>query len=511
MKGIELFDAKPVLYCKLNQGIFKDKFYFGKTVFVDSQKTDTVVLSDRDVWADYSSIKKLSGKNRVPIGENELFLNGFHYKQNLVEMFPVWGNEGVKTFLGGVTVSGKQLFEEIRGKLEHFIDVEDKRVLDLVAIYIISTYCFTIFNSIGYLFFYADKETGKTKFMQLIGLICFNPINATNPSESALFRLCDCAQPTLLIDDYEKIEDDKRVVINQILKVGYKKGGQTIRCEKINDRFEPQQFDVYCPKVITNTSGLDSITLSRCIVLRLLKTKTEKGRLEPDESNPCWQGLRDSCYNFVLENWAKIRENYQNCKLEDFNNRQFELVKGLLAVAQTIEPTIAESLIGFLKASFEDRDLQDITNDWGFILFSSMLKTVEKPRFYAVSEVSVWCRENIGMNSEAALVRWIGKTLSKIPLFQKRRVGSGVEYFLNKELVQDYMERTGYPIDTTQTTLTTLKFNNDEIQEMTESIYDICTFCKQNTLVKYTSVKAIGRNYCEECITKAPEKLAYYV
>jgi hypothetical protein len=302
----------------------------------------------------------------------------------------------------------------------------------------------------------------------------------------------------LLIDDFEKIEDEKQPAIMQILKIGYKRDGQTIRTEKIKDRFEPQVFDVYSPKVISNTGGLDSITVSRCIVIRLLKTKTKKGSLEPDEYDSIWQRIRDQCYSFVLQNWEKIRANYLNYKTEAFNNRKLELVRGVLAVAETISPEIAKNLEGFLKQSFEDRDLQDVTNDWSFILFSSMLERVQEERFYAVSEIGEWCKYKIGIEKDAALVRWIGKTLSKISLFKKRRVGSGVEYFLTKDLVKDYMERTGYPIDTTLTTPTT-QYKGDEVREMKDPILDTCFTCKQQKFVKWTSVKVIGRNYCQEC------------
>jgi len=509
MQNIDIFNNPSPVNHKLGQGIFHNKFYFGRLVFIESQSTNALIFCDGSTLADYSAIKKVSGNIKTPLGENELMINGFNYRYNLPDFIPSWSNNGVNSFLANEIVDSKKLFEEINTELDYYLDVNEKRILDLVTIYVIATYCFSLFNSIGYLFLNSDKESGKTKLMRLIGLMCFNPVNATNPSESALFRLCNSVQPTLLIDDFEKIEDDKQQSIMQILKIGYKRDGQTIRTEKIKDSFEPQVFDVYSPKVISNTGGLESITLTRCIVIRLLKTKTTKGALEPDEYSTKWQQIRDLCYSFVLQNWEKIRKNYLDYKTDSFNNRQLELVRGLLAVAETISPEVATNLEGYLKQSFEDRDLQDISNDWSFILFNSMLENTNEEKFYAVSEVSAWCKYKIGIEKDAALVRWIGKTLSKISLFKKRRVGSGVEYFLTKALVKDYMERTGYPIDTTLTTPTTL-YKDDEIKELEEPISDTCFSCKQSKFVKYSSVKVIGRNYCEDCF-KSPRLLHEYV
>ncbi|MBT4870448.1 MAG: hypothetical protein HON47_02655 [Candidatus Diapherotrites archaeon] len=489
-----LFQVVEQSKYKINQGAFKNNFYFGKTVIIDNQKTDAIILSNKDVLVDLSQIK-IDSK---PKGSSELKEKGFTYVDSLLEICPTWSNSGITEFLEGKKVEGEELFNLIREKLDYYIDVQDKRFLDFVTVYDISTYCYSLFNSIGYLFLYSEKESGKTKLMNLIELICFNPINATNPSESSLFRITNSLQPTLLIDDFENLEKEKQAVLNQLLKVGYKRSGQTIRNEKVGQSFVPKKFDVYCPKVITNTTGLDSITVSRCIVLRMLRTKTTKGSREPNENDQTWQEIRDSCYNFVLNNWKKISESYLDCEIKDFKNRQLELVRGPLAVAKTINEKLYADLVPFLKECFEDRDLEDISTNWEYILFSSLFENISEKRFYSVGELSELCVGKIGIEKEASLRRWIGKTISKIPLFKKRRVGSGVEYLLSQELVQEYMERTGYPIENTLTTLTTLS-NGDKIKELDQPILDSCFHCKERQFVKYSVVGYPGKNYCDKC------------
>lgn len=450
MQSNDLFEQGDLVKLKLNQGIFVDRYYFGRRVIVNGQPTLAVILSDKSTLADLSSITVGDGKEKIVLGVNEFEVAGFAYKGGILSMFPSWSNNGVKAYLVGSNVSSIELFNKIRSKFDYFLDVKDPRLLDLVAVYTISTYCYSIFNSIGYLLLHSEKESGKTKMMDLIGLMCFNPVNATNPSESALFRVCDAGQPTLLIDDYENLEKEKRAVVNQLLKVGYKRGGQTIRSEKVGDTFEPQTFDVYCPKVISNTTGLDGITLNRCIVLRLLKTKTDKGAREPDEEDPAWQAIRDDCYTFVMNNWQAIQIAYRSYQAANFNNRQLELVKGLLSVAKIIDSTLATTLEDFLKESFEDRDMQDLTGDWKYLMFNSMLNNVAEPRFYAVSEISEWCRGTVGVDLGTKLNHWVGKQLSGVSLFKKRRVGKGVQYHLSKALVKEYMELQGYPVEDTQ-------------------------------------------------------------
>ncbi len=452
--GKELFEKPEIRIQNLSQGMYDGKFYYGKVVRIGEQKVDTLILSSRVCLADYSEIRM----NGMGFGQNEITDAGFHYRHGLMEMPYRWSNHSAYSFLNGdsLEVNPKILFNRIREVLEYYMDVHDERILDLIAVYILGTYCYSLFNSYGYLFFNCERESGKTKLMMLIELMCFNPVNATNPSESALFRACEYTKPTLLIDDYEKIEDEKQKIINQILKVGYKKGGQTIRTEKRNGKYEPVLFDVYSPKVISNTGELDSITLTRCIVLRLLKTKTEKGKLEPVDMDPKWQDIRDQGYLFTMQHWAEILQNYREYHSGKFNNRNLELVKGTLAIAKLIDDGLHDKIEDFLAETFTDRDLQIQEGDWEFTLFQRIGEQVTAERHYAVSEISEWCVGHIVLDSTkpGSLPRWIGKKLSKVPIFKKRHMAQGMEYYLSPSIVRDYLERRGHSIPPTLTALT---------------------------------------------------------
>ncbi|MFH1752011.1 MAG: hypothetical protein ABH821_03695, partial [archaeon] len=179
---------------------------------------------------------------------------------------------------------------------------------------------------------------------------------------------------------------------------------------------------------------------------------------------------------------------------------QLELVKGILALTQVIEPEIEKNVIGFLKESFEDRDLQDLSNDWKYLLFCSMLKNVGEAKFYPIKSISEWAAEEISFDNPAKLKNWIGKTLSRIPLFKKRRIGKGIEYHLSPSSIKEYMDLTGFPTDTTEPSPIIITIDGDKVKDIGEPILDNCSICGKREYVKYCSIEKIGKNYCGECI-----------
>jgi len=205
-----------------------------------------------------------------------------------------------------------------------------------------------------------------------------------------------------------------------------------------------------------------------------------------------------------MQNWEEILETYKQYNSERFNNRSLELVKGILSIAKFIDQETHDKIESYLEQSFLDRDTEDLITNWDYNLLKTMYDhcTTQK-EWCASSVVSVWLREILpDDNQPKHLPNWIGKKLSKIPLFKKRRVGAGVEYLINKELIKRYMESKGYPLDPTHTTPTTLELKGDKLKELESEFKDTCCLCNEIKPIKFTSIIAIGKNYCKECVVR---------
>lgn len=485
----------------LSQGIYKDHWYFGKCIELNDRPVDSIIFDDGRVYLNMKQSFTLKDKEFIT-ARNQIKELGIEYSDSLMPVKNTWSQVGLKNFVEKLKTSSVDsvdsvgenelglnslLSSEKRAQIryllihnienngttltytttsqttlttllttlkniqEFFMDVSDKRVFTITSLYIICTYCFELFNAIGYLFFCSDSGSGKTKYADIIRFLSFSSINATNPSEAVLFRILQQTRGTLLIDDYENIDDKRKGAIDQILKVGYKRGGQTIRAEKIGDSYVPKFFDVYSPKIITNTIGLDSITYSRCIPIHLLKTTTNKGMLDPSEFDDIWGKVRDQCYEFVMFNWKEIRDAYFSLRVEELNNRDLELVKPLLALAKFFGDDIFEETKSYLLKIFRERDMYDFGDDWDFVLFDSIRDYFGdsgsiKSEWLTSNEILdlMMQRLTIDEGNAKPSVRWIGRTLGRIDLIEKRRLAKGMQYRFDTNSLHKYMKARGW-------------------------------------------------------------------
>ena len=474
-----VMNAKDITFQSLAQGEFAGHWYFGKQVDADGKKIDCLIFDNGQVLINEQ--QKAKSKKDAEDLIDHIKESGLHYNKPLIQLENKWSSGSITSFISqcssvvkcsyldmrenealdtktttlttpSTLTTQSTILDNITTLQLHYMDLHNEKLTNLTSCYIIASYCYELFDSIGYLFFCSDSGSGKTKWAQIIQYCGFNSLNATNASESALFRATEQAKGLLAIDDYENIEEDKKNTIDQILKVGYKRGGKTFRSEKVGDNYVPTSYDVYCPKLITNTVGLDSVTYSRCVPIHLLKTTTDKGRLNPNGKDLVWQNIRDACYVWVMENWKEIKKNYKELDIQELNNRDLELVKPLLAVAKTIGQEQFLELKTLVVDLFSNRDMFDYTNDWDYILFHALYKYKENDSLTAEAWMSTkecldLMLQDMHFEAEDKIkpgVKWVGKVLSRIDLFKKRRVAAGVEYLISKEALVKFMKSRGW-------------------------------------------------------------------
>lgn len=479
----------------LAQGEINGKWYFGKELRMKQRQVDSVLLEDGKFLVNEKMMFVPNKQNMEKINEvtDHISEYGFRVGKALLTPNNYLSKETLKEYSNVVSVvsavsesmeeyykkrleltthttyntlttlttqttqqaiepNTMSLRDLIKSVQDYYMDLHDQSLTTLTTHYILSTYIYQLFTSLGYLFLCSDSGTGKTKWATIIQLLSFNSINATNTTESAMFRIVEQSKGTLLIDDYDRIDEKKKAPIDQLLKVGYKRSGKTCRSEKIGDNYVPVFFDVYCPKIITNTEGLDPVTYSRCIPLHLIKTLTNKGRLDVKESDVFWQNIRDQCYLWAFKNWRKVKENYENLKIDSLNNRDLELVKPILAVAKTYSEEDYEVVLGIVKKIFENRDMFDYTADWDFVLFNALRKHYSNNQQSIDGEMQTKAVLQLMLgdmyfeedDKKRPSAKWVGRLLSRIDLFPKKRESAGVVYTFTLESIEKYMKTRGW-------------------------------------------------------------------
>ena len=173
--------------------------------------------------------------------------------------------------------SNNELFERIRNYIHKYVDIRPM-FEEIAAYYVMFTWIYDRFNELAYIRALGEYGSGKSRFLQTIGQICYKPIFAGGATTSSpIFRIIDIFRGTLVLDEADYRFSDTTADIVKILNSGYQKGIPVLRSEG-QGRFEVKSYDVFCPKVIATRERFDDIALES----RFLIEEMDKKELRED-------------------------------------------------------------------------------------------------------------------------------------------------------------------------------------------------------------------------------------
>lgn len=166
-----------------------------------------------------------------------------------------------------------ELVRQIRNFIRRYLDISP--IFERIATYyVLFTWVYDRFNELPYLRVSGDYGSGKSRFLNVVGSICYRPIfTGGATTTSPLFRMIDTFKGTLIIDEADFRFSDTTADVIKILNSGYQRNNPVLRSEGNKDgHFDVKAFDVYCPKIIATRKSFDDIALeSRCLTEELEK------------------------------------------------------------------------------------------------------------------------------------------------------------------------------------------------------------------------------------------------
>jgi hypothetical protein len=151
----------------------------------------------------------------------------------------------------------ESLLRSIAEVLRRFVVLPSEEALVAVQLFVLHTWAIDAAYATPYLAIVsAEKQSGKTKLLEVLELLVRNPWLTASASESALFRTIEAECPTLLLDEVDAIfgsNTDRTEPLRALLNAGNKKRTTVSRC--VPPKFEARKFSVFCPKIL---SGIDT-------------------------------------------------------------------------------------------------------------------------------------------------------------------------------------------------------------------------------------------------------------
>lgn len=206
----------------------------------------------------------------------------------------------------GPELSLTQLHGLVRDFIHKYLDVEEFYE-SMAAYYVLLTWMYDCFENMPYLRALGDYGTGKTRFIQSIGCLCYRPMLTSGATTtSPIFRLLDRFKGTLILDEADFDKSDASADIMKILNTGYMRGMAVLRSGTEKNNFDPEAYDVYGPKILaTRKTFVDKATESRCLTREMGGPTTRPIPLQLPKV--FWEeslSIRNALLTYRLRNWG---------------------------------------------------------------------------------------------------------------------------------------------------------------------------------------------------------------
>jgi hypothetical protein len=204
------------------------------------------------------------------------------------------------------------------------------------------------FNEVPYLRAIGDYGSGKSRFIQAIGILCYKPVftgGATTPSP--IFRIINEVHGTLIIDEADFKFSDMTSEIVKILNTGYQRGMPVLRSEG-KGTFEVKAYDVFCPKIVaTRETFSDKALESRFLVEEMGagKLRSDIPRTLDENFYTEAEHIRNKLLMWRLKNYFEPIERREEL-IEGIHPRLNQIVMPLLSIIK--DNAIREHLKTFI-------------------------------------------------------------------------------------------------------------------------------------------------------------------
>jgi len=205
------------------------------------------------------------------------------------------------------SVDGAEILDAVVRFVRRYVVVTPEQT-HLIALWVLHTWAFDASDQTVYLaILSAEKRSGKTRLLEVLGVITRAPWHAVQPSEAVVYRKIEKDRPTLLLDETDALfsqrGDSRAEAVRALLNAGSRRGATVPRVldaksDKLID------FNVYCPKALAGIGTLPDTVGDRSVLIEMKRKRrsdaAERFRLRDVEKEA--RELRAR-----LEAWATAR------------------------------------------------------------------------------------------------------------------------------------------------------------------------------------------------------------
>lgn len=184
----------------------------------------------------------------------------------------------------------------------------------------------------------AEKQSGKTRLLEVLELLCPRTFRWTLPSDAVVYRTIEKFGPTLLLDETDAIwsekNGDKYEGLRALLNSGNRRGATVPRC--IGPTHSLEMFPTFCAKAIAGIGVPPDTVADRSIPIVLKRRRrdeqVERFRLRDGRVSDDAADLEQRCEAWAGRHTDGLRDVWPELP-DELTDRQQDVAEPLLAIA----------------------------------------------------------------------------------------------------------------------------------------------------------------------------------
>jgi len=323
--------------------------------------------------------------------------------------------------------SEKELLIDIQTFIHKYLEVSEF-FEKISPFYILLTWVYDSFKELPYLRAIGDYGCGKSRFLKVLGSICYKPAftaGATNPAP--IFRIIDQFKGTLVIDEADMRFSDTNAEVVKILNNGFQTGMPVLRCANGEKNYEVESYDVFGPKIVATRERYEDKALESRFIVEQMDGKLSRKDIPinlDDTFDEEALKIRNKCLMWRLLNYGKkkIDTSLQDRTIEprlnqvitplisiiDDQDTKIELMEfvkkynGELVSDRSMsyEAPILLAIIGLVKEGKDKITMEDIAERYNFGI-------VKGEKELSGRKVGIIVREKFGFRNERKNIGYV--------------------------------------------------------------------------------------------------------
>jgi Protein of unknown function (DUF3631) len=238
-------------------------------------------------------------------------------------------------------LDGTELLDELSRFIQRFVWLTDAQAT-VLALWVIHTHALAAADLTPYLSITsAEKQSGKTRLLEVLKLFVANPWFTGRTSAAALVRKIASEGPTLLLDETDatfKQNQEYTEALRGILNSGYARGGCATLCVGKGSEQHVEDLPTFGAKALAGLGRLPDTLSDRSIPIAL-KRKIPGAHVERfrrRQVEPAGRALAHKCASWAQEH-LEVLKNARPELPESLSDRRQDVVEPLLAIADQAE------------------------------------------------------------------------------------------------------------------------------------------------------------------------------